>query len=65
MKKLLVVVLALVLGIALTLLLRRPPPATASLATVPIIRKSGQEFAPAKHVSPVHRLYAGHHRPKN
>lgn len=64
MKKLLFVALVVVVGIVLALLLRRPPPLHASLATVPVVRKSAHEFAPAKHVSPVHSLLAGHHHLK-
>ncbi|TGE04241.1 hypothetical protein [Hymenobacter fodinae] len=63
MKKLLLAVLLLAIGIALALLLRRPPPAHTYSPTIPVIRKSVHDVAPIKHVTTVHGLYAGHHRP--
>ncbi|TGD80507.1 hypothetical protein [Hymenobacter wooponensis] len=61
MKKLLLAVLLLAVGIALALLLRRPPPAHIYTATIPVIRKSAHDIAPIKHVTTVPGMYAGHH----
>ncbi|SNC63891.1 hypothetical protein SAMN06265337_0970 [Hymenobacter gelipurpurascens] len=65
MKKLLFVALLVVVSIVLTLVLRRPPPVPAPLATAPIIRKSEHMLAPAKHVRTLHGLPPGRHRLKN